>query len=195
MTGSPEIYEMTSALSTMLDSGLQNTLEQSGYTTLEQELEYIGCYLKIQSFRFPDKFTYHVECCDPSLLKLYIPRLSVEPFVENSFIHGIEELDNLGLIQLNIQKEKEFLLVQVIDNGCGFDPASVTANFMPKDIRSSERHHIGISNTDKRIKLLFGSQYGVSFTSEPFKQTIAYIRLPILTSIPKNILHDSLYID
>lgn len=184
LAGNAEIYEMTSALSTMLNSSFRNTSEQSGYTTLEQELKYIDCYLKIQKFRFPDKFTYKVTCEDAGLLKLYIPRLSIEPFVENSFIHGIEEADYHGIIELNIRKSENTLLIEVTDNGHGFDPDSLDLSGHQTASAPNDRTHIGISNTNKRLKLLFGENYGVSFVSVPFIRTTASISVPILDAIP-----------
>ena len=171
-----EIFQMVTALSSILDANLHS---ENLFVTVEKELEHIKCYLYIQGTRFQDKLKYSIHVESDDLLKLYIPRLSIEPLVENSVIHGIEENFSGGEVTVSIHRDGENVLVTVCDNGKGFD---VEKLLQEHGETSKGSHSIGIVNTNKRIKLLFGEQYGIRFESKPFVKTCAYICFPVLTN-------------
>ena len=180
MQGDTRTYEMVTALSNMLDASLYNTKNNTSLIPVYKELEYIHCYLYLQQVRFQDKLQYSIDMEDDGLKNLYIPRLSIEPIVENSVVHGVEENINQGLVTVTLRRENEDLVAIVTDNGKGFDVEKVLKEGKSKE--SGRHHHIGINNTDRRIKLLFGEEYGIRFQSEPGVGTTATIRFPVLTS-------------
>lgn len=179
-----QIYHMVTALSSILDANLYN---DNPFITVEKELKHIKCYLYIQGMRFQDKLRYHIHIESEDLLKLYIPRLSIEPLVENAVIHGIEDSISNGEVEISIHREGDDLLATVTDNGKGFNVEKVLSDHKN---RSGNSHSIGVSNTNKRIKLLFGETYGIRFESEPWVRTCAYIRFPVLTNCEGGIKND-----
>lgn len=183
LSGDKEIYNMTNALSNMLDAGLYSTNQHSSFITIEKELEYIKCYLYLQQIRFQDKLSYQIKVSQEQLLSYYIPRLSIEPFVENSVIHGIEDNTKYGFITVSIEEIEGNIIAKITDNGKGMDITKVLKTEKPQNKKG---HHIGISNTNKRLKLLFGDKYGVTFESEPNIKTCVYVKIPMLKEPPKS---------
>lgn len=171
------LYQMMSALTEILDASLSNTTASSTFIPISQELEYINCYLYLQQIRFQDKLRYHINVEDDALLKLYIPRLSVEPLVENAVVHGIEGNVELGVVDISIIQEEDHLLITIQDNGKGFD---VDAVLNDDQHTSTKGHNISIKNTNQRLKLIFGERYGVEFESELGVKTIARMKLPVV---------------
>ncbi len=178
MHGDEQTYRMVTALSNMLDASLYNTEESVPFITIAKEIEHINCYLYLQHVRFQDKLQYTIDIESEDILKLYIPRLSIEPLVENSVIHGIEENISSGIVTVSIRRNENDLLATVTDNGKGFD---VEKALQEKGGSKNRSHHIGINNTNRRIKLLFGEEYGIRFESETGVKTCAYVRFPVLT--------------
>ena len=176
-----EVYEMTTALCTMLDSSMYNTSDDSPFITLSREMEYVENYLYIQKIRFGDRLDFTISITEPELTQLYIPRLCIEPIVENAVIHGVSDMENVGVVKITVRCEADNLLILVSDNGKGFNVEQVMSRHTGPDGRG---HHVGLINTDKRLKLLLGEQYGITFKSEPYVQTTAYIRVPIFHSKP-----------
>lgn len=173
-----QLYRMLSALTEIIDGGLANSTTDTSFIPISQEMEYINCYLYLQQVRFQNKLQYHIIVESEDLLSLYIPRLSIEPLVENAIVHGVEESIESGIVEVKICREDDHLLITIFDNGKGFDVESVL-----KENRSSsiKGHNISIKNTNQRLKMIFGEAYGVELESEPDVKTIASIRLPILT--------------
>lgn len=179
MQGDERTYEMVTALSSMLDSSLYNNGSNTSLIPVYKELEYINCYLYLQQIRFQDKLQYSIDIEEPELRDMYIPRLSIEPLVENSVVHGVEDNISAGVVTVTIRRDGETLLAVITDNGKGFDVEKVLKE---KKSTKERGHHIGINNTDRRIKLLFGEEYGIRFESEPGMGTTAFIRFPVLWS-------------
>lgn len=179
LCGEEEIYEMVSALSGLLNASLY--AKQESFCKIADELEYIKMYLYIQHIRFEDKLQYTITVEDDSLLESTIPRLSIEPIVENAVIHGLE--DNLyhGIINICIGRDTHHnILITVSDNGKGFD---VHEMLNSTNKPNKQGHHIGIFNTDKRLKLIYGSDYGITFKSAINKGTTALIKVPITNQL------------
>ena len=103
-----------------------------------------------------------------------VPRLSIEPIVENAVCHGLEPKDEKGHISINISKDKNVLKIQIDDNGVGFDSKKLVEKKEDKN-----HSHVGLWNTNKMIHNLCGEEYGLEITSEIGKGTKVCIRLPI----------------
>lgn len=179
-----QVYRMVTSLSNILDGSLYN---DDPFVTVEKELNQINCYLYIQSTRFQDKLRYSINIESDDLLKLYIPRLSIEPIVENSVIHGIEDNVFGGIVEIFIKRDGDDLIATVSDNGKGFNVENILQEH--GDAKNGG-HNIGINNTNKRIKLLFGESYGIRFESKPWVKTCAYIRFPVLKNAERRQVTD-----
>ena len=143
---------------------------------LNEEMEIVDFYLSLQNSRFGEKIEYSIfyeggkECYQA----LMVPRLSIEPIVENAVCHGLEPKDEKGHISVNISKDKNVLKIQIDDNGVGFDSQKLLEKKEDKN-----HSHVGLWNTNKMIHNLCGEEYGLEITSEIGKGTKVCIRLPI----------------
>ncbi len=170
----PDISEMLTNLIKLLRTSLDS---DNHLHTLEEELEVLNFYLKIQKHRYPDSFSIEY-LLENRFLSVYVPRFTLQPLVENIFFHAFT--DGKGTIQIEAFQEEEMIKIAVKDNGRGMSTKTLkhllTKNEVNKKKTSSG---IGILNVDDKIKLYFGSQYGLEIVSEEGIGTIVYIRLPI----------------
>lgn len=161
-----------------LISLLQNALGNINETvTVEQEIIIMKDYVLINHARYGDKVkvNYFVS---PDCLAYHLPKLVLQPFIENAFFHAFAEKRE-GYIQILIAQKDDKLVCEVIDNGAGIDMKKHhhTANWKVK------RHlfsGIGIRNVHERIQLLYGKDYGVGISSELGEGTKVKIELPLL---------------
>lgn len=143
---------------------------------LSEEMEIIDFYLSIQNSRFGDKITYSIEYEEGKEFysNLYVPRLSIEPIVENAVCHGLEPKNGDGHISVNIGENAGNLMITVIDDGIGFD-----ADAVEKESNYKGHTHVGLLNTDRMIKNLYGEEFGINIKSKSGVGTKVTITLPI----------------
>lgn len=191
LAGVDSIAEMTEALSTFF----RYTISQiNNLVTLEDELANIENYYYIQQFRFGDKLELsieyiHDEDMDDSDILLYrLPKLTLQPIVENSIYHGIEEKIGKGHLKIRITATAENLIIKISDDGMGIEGEKLKAlNNKLKALtlddvnpNTSAKGGIAIMNVNNRIKLLFGEMYGVYIYSQPGVGTDVEITLPVV---------------
>jgi sensor histidine kinase YesM len=118
---------------------------------LSQELERLELYMSLESMRFKDRFNYTINCPEGiDAESIIIPAMMLQPFIENSIIHGIlPEEDKVGLIEVNITLEKDLLIIEIDDNGVGIETSINSKLNYDGDHRSQ-----GMEITTKRIELL-----------------------------------------
>ncbi len=148
--------------------------------TVRQEIAYIRDYINVQEYRYLDKFsiTYDIE---PEVLDCRLPKMLLQPLVENSLIHGIAPMEGQGLLSLKGYREAEELRLILTDNGVGIEKEILAHLFE----REGQDHHrglsgIGFANVDERIKLYFGDAYGLQIESVPGFYTTVVVRLPLV---------------
>jgi two-component system sensor histidine kinase YesM len=174
----PEISEMVYALSRIFRLSLNRGNE---LTTVAQEKELIEYYLVLQQIRFQDKLTYQIEF-DEEILDLTIPKLVLQPFVENAIIHGIEGLETPGNIQITGRLSENQITFQIIDNGIGMTKEKIQQILVKKG--GSETNPITVSggyairNVLERLELYYESNYQLIFDSIPEKGTTVVIIVP-----------------
>lgn len=146
--------------------------------TVKDELEHVKNYLMIQHMRFKNRFSYTIEAED-EVLELASLKLMLQPLVENAIYHGMEFMDGDGEIFISAWKEGEDLYLKVSDNGLGMTEEQVARLFSDMPHTGSSRGSgIGVKNVNERIRLYFGSEYGLSIESEPDEGTVVTIHLP-----------------
>jgi len=165
--------EGVTKLTVQLGKLLRMTIsDQSEYTTVEQDLEMLGYYVDIQSRRFQDRMavTYHV---DQTLLSCRIPRIILQPLVENVIVHGFRNKTRDCKITISIWRDERYLYMSVADNGCGMPPDVVEALLSDK----AQDQHIGIANVRMRAELYGDSECGLEIRSEESVGTTVTLKI------------------
>lgn len=162
------ISEGISSLSQLLNSVLMNKNEM---VTLREELDNLSHYFTIQRIRYADSFKL-VEDIDQSLLDCLIPRFILQPLAENAVLHGASGLGRQILITLRCQRTKEGVLLEIRDDGSGFDTSII------HDSSAGKFSGIGLSNVDERLRLYFGEGHGLEVVSSPGHGTICRVIIP-----------------
>ena len=155
-----------------------STLEQT--VTVEDELDNLHIYLKIQKYRFADRIQMEInfEGEEEKIKKFPIPKLILQPIVENAILHGLEPLNKQGTINLRFFLSPPNLIIVISDNGVGMEKQQLeTLNSRMRFFESSSSS-IGLDNVNRRIQLLFGSEYGIRFSSKKNVGTDVEIILP-----------------
>lgn len=145
------------------------------------ELEHARHYMNIQQIRYKNKFSTQIQA-QPGVEDLYTLKLIVQPLLENAIYHGMASAEDDGLIQVSAYRQGDDLIIDVEDNGLGMRP-EVAASLLDADrpqVRTSGSG-IGVRNVHQRIRLTFGTEYGLTIFSEPDEGTLVRIRLPALT--------------
>ncbi len=145
--------------------------------SLEEEIEYVKNYILIQKLRFNERFSvdYIVE---EACMACYVPKLILQPIVENSIIYGLKEEDSEGLkISIKAYRLEDSLVVEVNDNGPGIKPEIL------KDILKSEKDankfsKVGLNNINQRIQLSFGGANGIKIDTRENQGTSIIVMLP-----------------
>ena len=147
---------------------------------VRDELAHAEYYLAIQNVRYKNKFAYFVEAAED--VKDYATvKLILQPMIENSINHGMAhmEKDDGGEIIVRAYIDKDNLIMEVEDNGCGMTPERISQVLNSGEYVRSKAGGIGVGNVNERIRLHFGKEYGVEIISEPDEGTIMRMRMPI----------------
>ena len=150
---------------------------------LEDELSIVDKYLYMIRVRFQDKITYSLEIAEDTK-KCKIPKMILQPLVENSIFHGLESIEDNGFIHIRTFREGDGLFITIQDNGIGFDEVTLKeleellSQDIPSDINATfnEAKGLGIINIHNKIRLYEGTEYGISILSRP-SDTLVTIRL------------------
>lgn len=162
--------KMVLSLSRLFQLGLNNGKE---ITTLSKELEHVRQYLELQSSCYEGLFSYEIHVCGPELSALSIPRIILQPLVENSILHGFRDLVGGGRIEIEIAGDGDRCTIAVRDNGSGMDETQVRALFG----RESEKGY-AVCNLIRRLKLYYGESSQFHVNSTPGLGTEIRISLP-----------------
>ncbi len=147
--------------------------------SIKDEIRHIQDYISLMEYCYTDKFTvkYHME---DAVLYTQIPKLTLQPIVENSIFHGLSCVDYEGLIQINAVEDDGHAVVEIIDNGEGIAVLPNIDEVSDADSKISQRNSgIGLYNINQRIKLYFGQEYGLRMESRPGEYTKVTVTLPM----------------
>ena len=160
--------------------------EMGDLVTVEDELNNIDSYFTIQRYRFNDKLKLIVLSDEDTVCRCKIPKLTLQPIVENSIFHGLESKSGDGLITIRLEATQSRILISIRDNGVGMSQEAVNRiNEKLEKVKVSyisdeknARGGIALRNVAQRIKLLFGEEYGLQLYSTPGVGTEVVINLP-----------------
>ena len=167
-----EAVEMVSNLSAFFRHSLSRGQD---IITLREEEEHVCSYLQIQQARYKDIMRYTVNIA-PELRSAMIPKLTLQPLVENALYHGVKLKRGLGHIYVTGRGEGDDILLQVTDDGVGIPPEWLAQ--LTRSIEQGERVGFGLSTVHERVQLFFGPSYGLSISSQPGAGTTISIRIP-----------------
>lgn len=147
--------------------------------TIKEEQQHIRSYLEIQHMRYRDLMEYDIDI--PEELNIYIlPKLTLQPLVENALYHGIKIRRRKGLIRVSGRAEGDQLILEVADDGCGMDAERL------EEVRSflfeGKKAGFGLRTVHQRIQILFGTEYGLTIESTPDVGTKVFVKIPMKTS-------------
>lgn len=172
--GNRDIQSLVVALSSYYRKGLS---KGEDVVTLQSEIEHITAFTYIQNMRFDNGITLRVDVpreCDACR----VPKLILQPLVENAISHGILETESTqGTVLVKARKRGDDLFVAVVDNGIGMNQKAAD-ELLQSDTKKSERAHYGIWNIGERLKLSFGQKYGLTLISHEGRGTAAVLRMP-----------------
>lgn len=194
--GLDNVANMTEALATFF----RYTISQGDHlVTLADELSNIENYYVIQRYRFGERLNLSVEFDvneELELMKYHLPKLTLQPIVENAICHGIEKKIEKGTVRIKIETTPKRLLIVVSDDGVGIEGARLeelseklnhtAINYIKPD--NEEKGGIAIVNVNSRIKLLFGEEYGICIYSTRSVGTDVVITLPLITDAMREII-------
>lgn len=178
-----EVVKMTSYLSEFFRTTLSKGKD---YITLEEEKRHVESYLQIQQFRYQDIMDYRIEM-DEEILDYIVPKLTLQPLVENALYHGIKKKRGGGTILIRGKMEGNKILLKVIDNGKGMTEQELAQ--LRRYIAGCEdggKQSFGLGNVNQRIHRYYGEEYGIFFESEENKGTEAVVIIPAKKSEQKS---------
>ncbi|OMF27334.1 sensor histidine kinase [Paenibacillus sp. FSL H8-0259] len=147
---------------------------------LEKEARITDDYLAIMQIRYPDVFRYEIDI-PPELSGTPIPKLSLQPLVENAIYHGLKKKGSKGFIRIQAGIIAGKVIVQVTDNGVGMD-GERTAAIMSGSSQEDEARSIGTYSVRQRLSLYFGEEYGLTVRSTAGEGTVVELSLPMLAN-------------
>ena len=174
-----DIVYIVQCLTRLFRIGLSNGRE---IITLKDEALHAECYLNIQRIRYEDILDFEINISD-ELKTLYVHKLILQPLVENALYHGIKATLKKGKITIDAKVEDESILITVCDNGAGISNEKVSQINTMFELGNNQGLGYGMFNVDQRIKISYGSEYGLKVSSKEGEGTAVVIRYPIVTDL------------
>ncbi|MFD2610881.1 sensor histidine kinase [Paenibacillus gansuensis] len=143
---------------------------------IREELDNLRDYFAIQRIRYSDVFDFEIQV-HPDVLPHPIPKLTIQPLVENAIYHGLKAKGSFGTIKIHGCIENDCIHLKVMDNGVGMTEEKIRS--LLSEDRSGSGSSFGLFNVNNRIKLYFGEEYGLTISSEPGQGTEICIVLPV----------------
>lgn len=171
-----EVIQMTSYLSTFFRTSLSKGKD---IITLAVEKQQVESYLQIQKIRYSDIMSYHIQI-DDALLIYDIPKLTLQPLVENALYHGVKNKRGIGHINVEGIDAGEEMILKVTDDGAGMTTEQLEE--LRAGIYEDKHTGLGLVNVHKRLKLYYGNRYGLTFESLAGFGTTVCVRIPKKTN-------------
>jgi two-component system sensor histidine kinase YesM len=172
-----QVIEVVDKLAIFFKTGLSKGVE---WISVEKEIEHVESYLSIQQCRYSDLLSFEI-CMEPDICQYFMLKMLLQPIVENALYHGIKNRENGGKITIAGKEENGYLLFEVADTGCGMEPEiledlqqKIRENVLPY---TDHENGFGIYNVNRRIRLYYGEDCGLTIWSERDSGTKVTIKL------------------
>lgn len=156
--------EIPPAISALVHMLAMNTDKVDAFVTLEEELKYTEEFVRLMRLRYEDRFDLYIHVFS-DLQKLIVPKLILQPIIENSVFHGFAHIEKRGLIVIEGTIKGDNLVLSILDNGNGIPEEKVKKLLCPPEESKSGLRSTGLLNTQSRIQLYFGKEYGLIIKS------------------------------
>lgn len=167
--------EMTTLIRSLCDFYRISLSNGDEFIPIKDEIKHVECYLKIQSIRFKNQFTYDLEV-EPHLLSMYCLKILLQPLIENAITHGLRPLDYPGEIHIRIFTQENNIIMAVEDNGVGMSEQML--NEVKNGLSNQALHKYGLYNINQRIRLTYGETYGIHIQSQLNSGTKVTVTIP-----------------
>lgn len=148
--------------------------------TIEHELKLVDYYVQIQNIRFEQRIEFIMQV-DEEFLQGLIPKLTLQPIIENAILHGILKSENReGIITVTCERQADQIILSVVDDGVGMDGAQLEVLQSGSKIVNPNGSGYGIRNVQERIKLYYGEAFGLQFFSSPGDGMIVEVHIPLI---------------
>ena len=162
-----------------LASFFRNTLTSGYFVSIENEIKYTNEYVNILALRYGDLFDIEWDI-DESILSYTIIKICLQPIIENAVYHGIKQKNDKGLIKIKGLCDDNNIILIVSDDGVGIEKNALDElnKTLSETSFTNEKSHIGLSNVNQRIKIIFGDSYGIHVESTVGVGTDVYVTIP-----------------
>lgn len=171
----PQISEAVSALVRLLQASLG---KKGDFISVREEIGLIRDYMEIQSFRYGEKVTVLYDI-DPLAATCLVPRLILQPLVENAIVHGIAPADGQGIIEVRSWIGRDFLYCEVEDNGVGMQEAAALESVHTAREIKERMSGIGLHHIREKMQLYYGSEYTMDILPKASRGTIIRLSFPV----------------
>lgn len=168
---------MVQALATLFRIDLSRGREM---ITIAEELKHVSSYLSIQKYCYGDTLDYEIEV-EEEILDAYVPKIILQPLVENSIYHGLKEKDEGGTVRILGKAKEAEIRFQVCDDGVGIEPKLLKR--LEDGLNQGlvmNREGYGIFNVNERLRLYFGEMYGLTIENGPETGAVVTLRMPLV---------------
>lgn len=172
-----QVVEMVTSLSNFFRTTLSKGKD---FITIEEEKAHVESYLQIQRLRYRDILEYEIDM-DEEIKKHSILKLTLQPIVENALYHGVKNRRGMGKIQIKGYQDNSYIILSVIDNGVGMKKEELEhlRDLVKGQVYSEADKGFGLANVNERIRLNYGSEYGIKIESQYGKGTKVKVLLPV----------------
>lgn len=171
----PEVSHMSQSLALIFRYSLNM---KDPFSTVENEIVHLKNYIYVMDMRMHDNIQYTFDV-DEMTLKSKLPRLSLQPIVENAINHGLRNKRGKKKIGIQIKREQMDLVICIEDNGIGLDTSAINESLRKNELDFVEKgNSIGLHNINARLKMLYGNQYGMHLESMLGEGTKVFMILP-----------------
>ncbi|MDY8091446.1 sensor histidine kinase [Paenibacillus polymyxa] len=176
LEGAEKTSDLIVSLSNLLRYSLQK-LDKP--VTLQEELDHIREYVTIQQARFRDRILFNLHF-DASVLQQQIPALTIQPFIENAFLHGVADMEDGAIITLTLSRANEDVQIEISDNGKGMtEETRLSVLRLEGEVESGSSTGLGMQNVFRRLQLFYGKEGMVEISSSIGRGTTITIRIPV----------------
>jgi len=174
-----EVYEIepVTLMSRSLAEMFQYSTGTNMFSSLDKELRHVQAYFQIIQLRYPGSFHCTIDV-DETALSFQLPKLILQPLVENAVLHGLVPKEGEGRVIIQVQWDKEMWCITVSDDGVGMGKDQLEELRLNSQTEGGSSEHIGLSNVRQRLLLQYGDTATFTIQSEPNQGTTICIELP-----------------